>query len=321
VKPERDANNRVSYRKTWWVFGEPRKDFRPALAGLPRYIATVYVSKHRFFIFLPVETIPEDGLIAIASGDAYHLGVLSSRIHVCWSLAAGGTLEDRPRYNNSVCFVPFPFPDATPAQQTRIRDLGEKLDAHRKAQQALHPGLTMTGMYNVLEALRAGRELTAKEKIIHEDGLVTILRELHDELDAAVFDAYGWPVDLPDEAILSRLVALNAERTEEENNGTIRWLRPEYQTKSKEERKAVQATLDMGFAPEAAPKGKKAKAAIKQPWPSGMLEQIHSVRATLDALRDAGTGITLDSVAERFTRAPRAKVEEILGVLEGLGLG
>ena len=32
-----------------------------------------------------------------------------------------------------------------------------------------------------------------------------------------------------DEIILERLVALNAERAEEERNGLIRWLRPEYQ--------------------------------------------------------------------------------------------
>jgi len=36
----------------------------------------------------------------------------------------------------------------------RIRDLAEQLDAHRKRQQALHPDLTLTGMYNVLEKLR-----------------------------------------------------------------------------------------------------------------------------------------------------------------------
>jgi hypothetical protein len=325
VKPERDAKanqtkDYAAFAKKWWLFGKPRETLRPALSGLSRYIVTGHVAKHRFFIFLDEAILPDDKLIAIASADAFHLGVLSSRIHVCWTLATGGTLENRPVYAKSLCFDPFPFPDATPTQQTRIRALGEQLDAHRKARQALHPGLTMTGMYNVLEALRTGRDLTDKEKIIHADGLVTILRELHDKLDAAVFDAYGWPADLPDEEILVRLVALNAERTEEEKNGTIRWLRPDYQTKSKEERKAVQATLDIEPASEPAPKGKKTKAAIKQPWPANMLEQIQSVRATLDALRDADTGITLDSVAERFTRAPRAKVEEILRALEGLGL-
>ena len=38
--------------------------------------------------------------------------------------------------------------------RSRIRALGESLDAHRKRQQSLHPGLTITDMYNVLEKLR-----------------------------------------------------------------------------------------------------------------------------------------------------------------------
>jgi hypothetical protein len=33
--------------------------------------------------------------------------------------------------------------------------------------------------------------------------------DAHRELDRVVFDAYGWPQDLPDEAILERLLALN----------------------------------------------------------------------------------------------------------------
>ena len=31
----------------------------------------------------------------------------------------------------------------------RIRDLGERLDSHRKRQQEQHPGFTLTGIYNV----------------------------------------------------------------------------------------------------------------------------------------------------------------------------
>ncbi|MBI1176870.1 hypothetical protein GC207_05470 [bacterium] len=49
----------------------------------------------------------------------------------------------------------MPFPDPDEATRERIRELGEQLDAHRKRQQALHAGLTLTGMYNVLEKLRA----------------------------------------------------------------------------------------------------------------------------------------------------------------------
>ena len=38
----------------------------------------------------------------------------------------------------------------------------------------------------------------------------------HKKLDAAVAAAYGWPVDLSDEQILERLLALNLERAAEE---------------------------------------------------------------------------------------------------------
>ena len=225
VKPTRDRVRRAGHRNHWWVFGEPRKTLRAALVGLSRYIVTVYVSKHRFFLFLPQDILPDDGLVAIASDDAYHLGVLSSRFHVAWSLAVGGALEDRPSYNNSVCFSTFPFPTPSPQQQQRIRDLGERLDAHRKTRMALHPDLTMTAMYNVLAALRAGRALSVKEKGVEEKGLVGILRELHDELDEAVAEAYGWSASLGDEEILVRLVALNQHRAREEQQGVVQWLR------------------------------------------------------------------------------------------------
>jgi hypothetical protein len=105
-------------------------------------------------------------LVVVALDDAYFLGVLSSYIHVMWSLAAGGRLGvgNDPRYNKTRCFETFPFPDATDVQKAAIRELAEQLDAHRKRQQALHPRLTLTDMYNVLEKLRAGEPLTAKEK-------------------------------------------------------------------------------------------------------------------------------------------------------------
>src|SRR5205823_6292377 len=52
-------------------------------------------------------------------------------------------------------FHPFPFPDCSELHRDHIRKIAEELDAHRKRVQAQHPGLTLTGMYNVLEKLRA----------------------------------------------------------------------------------------------------------------------------------------------------------------------
>ena len=192
VKPERDQNRDKAIQEKWWLFGRTRSELRPALKGLPRYIATVETAKHRTFQFLDADIAPDNMLVCVAIDDACTLGVLSSSVHVAWSLAAGGTLEDRPRYNKTRCFETFPFPTPTPEQQTRIRDLAEQLDAHRKRQQAQHATLTLTGMYNVLSKIRSGEPLSAKDKTIHEQGLVSVLQTLHDELDAAVLEAYGW---------------------------------------------------------------------------------------------------------------------------------
>jgi hypothetical protein len=132
-----------------------------------------------------------------------------------------------PRYSKSRCFDLFPFPAATETQTVRIRDLAEELNQHRKRAEAA--GLGIITQYNLLERLSGGETLTDKEQALDAKGLVSLLLELHQKLDAAVAQAYGWPVDLSDAEILERLVALNHERATEEAKGQIRWLRPDYQ--------------------------------------------------------------------------------------------
>jgi hypothetical protein len=157
VKPERDQNNRSTYRDNWWIFGEPRRIWREMHDGLDRYIATVETCKHRFFQFLENEILPDNMLINIASDKGWHLGTLSSRLHFRWANANGGSLGmyvGDVRYNKTRCFETFPFPSPDEATEERIGVIAEQIDTHRKRQQEQHPGLTMTGMYNVLEKLR-----------------------------------------------------------------------------------------------------------------------------------------------------------------------
>jgi len=320
VKPERDQNNRKSYRDKWWIFGEPRGEMRPALFGLRRYISTVETSKHRFFMFLDAAILPDNKLINIALEGAWGLGTLSSRIHVCWALATGGHLGvgNDPVYVKTRCFETFPFPVATEAQKTRIRDLAEQLDAHRKRQQAEHPDLTMTGMYNVLEKLRANATLTMAERTIHEQGLVSVLKQLHDDLDAAVFEAYGWPTTLTDAQILEKLVALNAERAAEEAKGLIRWLRPDYQCRGE---KVHQTELEVDPGTQAGRKtenegGAKAPKSARAPWPKTLPEQVKVLRELLAAQSSPATAQIL---AKSFSRARVDKIEELLQTLVTLG--
>ena len=310
VKPERDCNNRESYRQNWWIHGEPRSSFRPALAGLSCYIATPETAKHRFFVFLDASILPDNKLVNIATEDAYALGVLSSRVHVAWALAAGGRLGvgNDPCYVKTRCFEPFPFPACSDAQRARIRGLGESLDAHRKRQQEIYPELTLTDMYNVMEKLRSGDQLTDRDRQTHEEGLVSVLREIHDELDRAVFEAYGWPADLGNEEILFRLVALNAERVAEERNGIIRWLRPEFQQSAS----AIQGGLDIAVESVPEPEAPRAR----EPWPGALAERVRAVRG---ALAQQPAPAEAETIARRFTRARVADVREILETLVFLG--
>lgn len=248
VKLERDTNNRKALGDNWWIYGEARATLRPALKNLKRYIVTVETAKHRVFIFLDAEVVPDNKLVVIAFDDAYFLGVLSSTIHIKWSLATGGWLGvgNDPVYVKTRCFDPFPFPDSTPEQKQKIRDLGERLDNHRKRVQTQHPDVTITGMYNLLEKMRSGERFTDQDREYNDKALVSTLKQIHDQLDAAVFEAYGWPQNLSDDEILERLVTLNSDRAQEERNGFIRWLRPEYQAPKEV---AVQQVIE-GFTTE-----------------------------------------------------------------------
>lgn len=214
-------------------------------------------------------------------------------------------------YNKSRCFETFPFPIPTEAQRQRIRDLTEQLDAHRKQRQAEHPDLTLTGMYNALEKLRAGQPFTPAEKKAHEQGLGTVLLTLHNELDALVAEAYGWPADLPEADILTRLVRLNAERAAEEERGLVRWLRPAYQAP---QATSAQSSLPM-YVP--APSTPTTKPMDKTPWPK---DGAGRVAVIIKILRGLGREATATDIAAQIKGASTANIDRMTQSLASHGL-
>ena len=307
VKPQRETSRDKKLRDNWWLFERPRPDLREAIKGLKRYIATVETSKHRVFAFLDSQVLPDKRLIAITLDDAYFLGVLSSRIHVTWALAAGGTLEDRPIYSKTTCFDRFPFPTPTDTQKQTIRELGERLDSHRKRVQATHPEVTITGMYNLLEKLRQAQPLEDKDKAFNQKALVCTLKQIHDELDAAVFAAYAWEPTLTDDQILENLVTLNAQRAEEERSGLIRWLRPDYQAPGETYVQPSLAGIATATETAIAP-------TEQQPFPKTLKEQLFAIR---DLFRTQSGEWTAAQVTAHFKGANR-KQKVILDCLESL---
>ena len=306
VFPKRSENNDPKLRREWWRFRRSNQDYRALKKGLDRFIVAPETSKYRLFFFEGPATDVEHGAYGIGLADAFFVAILSGRVHDVWALAQGGDLGATPRYNKTRCFDPFPFPKLTDGQRTRLHALGEDLDAHRKRQQAAHPKLTLTQLYNVLEKLRSGETIEGKNREIYDQGLIGILKNLHDQIDATVAEAYGWPVDLSDEDILFRLVALNKERAEEEARGHIRWLRPDYQNPT-----GAQTANDKQTELDVGPSAKIEKAL----WPKALPDQIAAVREALSEMGEA----TPEQIARRFMRARTTVVHPLLDSLTALG--
>ena len=166
--------------------------------------------------------------------------------------------------------------------------------------------------------------------MIHEQSLVTVLRQFHDDLDAAVAEAYGWPdvvvvvvagVNDPghsaasDKAILTHLCALNAQRAAEERTGQIRWLRPAFQNPASTATQTTLAGNGMDGT-EGTNVPAATKAAAKLAWPKTLAEQAQIVRAALIAFAVPTDAATL---AKTFKSAQADRIEDLLETLASLG--
>ena len=120
-----------------------------------------------------------------------------------------------------------------------------------------------------------------------------------------------------DDAILERLVALNAERAAEEARGHIRWLRLEFQNPQatnapQQTELETRATPDEDTAPTAIPVGKPIA------WPKDAVEQ---VRTVADLLASSPVPLSLDEIGNRFTaRGPwKKRLPQLVEMLVALG--
>lgn len=224
VKPDRDLNNRARRREKWWQHGETVPSLRMMLNSVSRYIATPRVAKHRIFIWVNAEVLPDSRIYAVGRDDDYFFGVLHSKVHEIWSIrqASRHGVGNDPTYNAQSCFETFPFPwspgkeDTASPAYAAISAAAKQLHEEREAW--LKGGgsgggndRTLTNLYNALNVFRGVEVMKTKPSA---GDFAPRLDTLHRTLDAAVCDAYDWPHTVleDDEAILARLLALNLER-------------------------------------------------------------------------------------------------------------
>jgi hypothetical protein len=241
VKPERmklgenpDAKRRKKY---WWQWGRYTPALFEAIRGLERVLVTnCGASPHLALASLPARIVFANTLdvFPFQTWDAF--AVLQGRIHEAWARVLSSSMKDDLRYTPSDCFETFPFPSKWDSNRM-LADVGRKYYDFRAALM-----------------VRNNQGLTDTYNRFHDrgesDADIVTLRALHDEMDRAVLDAYGWtdlrpmcdffldyddeddaspgtasrrrrpwryrwPDDVRDE-VLGRLLALNAERAKEE---------------------------------------------------------------------------------------------------------
>ncbi len=225
VKPERerakDHGPGNHGKKYWWQHTLRADPLYTAIAPLSRCLVTARVTKHLCFSFQPTDRIFNEKLYVFPLDRFSAFTILQSRIHVTWTWLLSSTMKMDLNYAASDCFETFPFP--APDPRTVFPDLeaiGEKLYARRAAYMIdTNQGLTKT--YNAL------KDPSCTDERILE------LRTLHESMDRAVLDAYGWnDIAVPaycalsekdraaqqsfEDEVIDRLFVLNAERAEEE---------------------------------------------------------------------------------------------------------
>jgi type II restriction/modification system DNA methylase subunit YeeA len=207
VYPSRQKANQAVAREKWWIHWNPRTQMRMALSKLERYIATPRVAKHRIFVWLEGDILPDAQLVVFARDDDYFFGVLHSKAHELWARRLGTQLRDAIsgfRYTSTTTFETFPFPwppSKEPKKDPCVKAIAEA------AKELVEQRDRWLNAESLNEAEKKKRTLT---NLYNQRP--TWLDLVHKRLDEVVFAAYGWKIDLSDEEILERLLALNLER-------------------------------------------------------------------------------------------------------------
>lgn len=230
----RQQNNERRAREKWWWHRRPAVEMWEAVRKLDRYIATPRVSKHRLFVWIPSDTITDDGVYVFARSDDYFFGMLQSKAHEIWSRQSGTQLRDAEsgtRYTPTTTFETFPFPwppGQEPQDDPRVQAIAVAArELHEKRERWLHPsphpnplptGERGSDAPLSLEGRGVGGE-GGRDKSRTLTNLYnqrpTWLSLAHEKLDRAVFAAYGWAWGLSEEEVLGRLLEENLRRANE----------------------------------------------------------------------------------------------------------
>jgi hypothetical protein len=177
VRPERRRQKRKALRERWWQYAEKRPGLYAAISQMDRVLVIPRTSKHLAVAVMPTRMVFSENLVVLAIPQ-HSFAEVQCRLHEEWVRFTSSTLEDRQGYRPTDCFETYPF-------STSSHEGGqvEKVGWHYY-------------QFRADLMIRSNEGLTATYNRFHDPNERSVdirrLRELHDEMDRAVLDSYGW---------------------------------------------------------------------------------------------------------------------------------
>ncbi len=162
----------------WWQFERLRGELFKVIAPLERVLICSLHSEYLSLAFLPANSVFSHALAVFASDKFTNFGILQSRLHETWARFFGSSLETRFRYTPTDCFETFPFPTNW-ENNPQLEAIGKEYYEYR-AQLMISNNQGLTTTYN--------RFHDPEEY----DSAILKLRDLHNQMDCTVLNAYGW---------------------------------------------------------------------------------------------------------------------------------
>ena len=238
VKPARAhlTDNAIGRKRAeyWWRYAAPARNLYRTLfeTGIDRVVAISRVTQHFAVSYLSASAVFADSLIVFPVHTSAAFCALQARPHETWTRFFASSLEERLRYTPTDCFETLPWPQDW-LTDSHLGTVGREYDEFRARLMVDNDeGLSKTyaRFHHPNETAPPFRRL----------------RQLHEEMDRAVLNAYGWtdiptacefavdskdndtespgrmrrwlyrwPDEVRDE-VLARLLALNTERAAEQ---------------------------------------------------------------------------------------------------------
>ncbi len=200
ANPKAKVNkHHINFLNKWWKLSYGREDMLRQLNLLKRYVACARVTQRPIFEFYSSGIRPNDKVMAFMFDDYYTFGLIQSNIHWLWFLEKCTTLAETPNYNSAAIWDTFPWPQKPSQKQIeKVAEAAMKL--HQVRSKVLKENkMSLRDLYRLLE--QPGNNP---------------VKDLHEKLDAAVIECYGFD---PKQDLLIQLLELNLSVAAQEEQG------------------------------------------------------------------------------------------------------